>query len=59
MTLQLIKVEEGLAQGNVLYHGFSKCRKTPSPVKVPTRGLRPRHLTPFPVCFKSTKRRRR
>lgn len=32
MTLQLIKVEEGLAQGNVLYHSFSKCRKTPSPL---------------------------
>lgn len=29
MTLQLIKVEEGLAQGNVLYHSFSECRKTP------------------------------
>lgn len=24
MTLQLIKVEEGLGQGNVLYHSFSK-----------------------------------
>lgn len=24
MTLQLIKVEEGLGQGNVLYHSFSE-----------------------------------
>lgn len=29
MTLQLVKVEEGLAQGNVLYHGFGECRGTP------------------------------
>ncbi|NXW38667.1 SSF1 protein, partial [Phaetusa simplex] len=31
MTLQLIKVEEGLAQGNVLYHGF--IHKTEAEVK--------------------------
>ncbi|OPJ69978.1 suppressor of SWI4 1-like protein [Patagioenas fasciata monilis] len=31
MTLQLVKVEEGLAQGNVLYHGF--VHKTESEVR--------------------------
>lgn len=31
MTLRLIKVEEGLAQGNVLYHGFGKHRGMPLP----------------------------
>ncbi|PKK18313.1 suppressor of SWI4 1 homolog, partial [Columba livia] len=29
MTLQLVKVEEGLAQGNVLYHSFGEHRETP------------------------------
>lgn len=27
MTLQLVKVEEGLAQGNVLFHSFSEWRQ--------------------------------
>lgn len=25
LTLQLVKVEEGLGQGNVLYHSFGEC----------------------------------
>lgn len=32
MTLQLIKIQDGISSGNIMYHATSKCRRPSRPV---------------------------